>query len=267
MKRWWHRVIPLLLLGSIIATTARAETIRIVTPYIGALKNTYVEEEQGIDLEDTGFLTGVYLQWINTKRFQTNFFLYGSSNVNYSNIWGFHFLFDWYYDVQENQKNVIGIGTEYIRINMNAGDAFVPLTDFTLTNNVITPFIRAGRYFYFGPQTFRSYLLPWFGIEYDMVRGDVSFVPPVPPMTRTADIRADYLFGLVGLKFKTVIYRFIDFELKSSVAFNADEVLPRFAGMFNIYLGRHWGLSYRFLFNQNISGSNLYNVVGIAIVF
>jgi len=267
MKAHWFSFTLCTLLGLNIAVTASASTIRIVTTYLGALKNTYVSEEQGLDLEDSGLLKGLYLQWINTERFQTNFFLYQASDVNYSSIWGFHFLFDWYYDVEDNQKNVIGVGTEYIGINMDAGSNIAPLTDFTLTNKVIAPFVRAGRYFYFGPSTLRSYLLPWFGFEYEMVRGDVSFLPPGPPIPVEQDIHSDYLFGLVGLKFNTVIYHFLDIELKSSLAFNEDEVLSRIAAMVNLYLGRHWGLSYRFLYTENISGKNMYNLGGIAIVF
>jgi hypothetical protein len=260
-------LLAVLAMSGLLASTAGATTIGIVTPYLGALTNTYTSEEQGLDLKDTALLKGVYLQWINTERFQSNFFLYQSSDINYSDIWGFHFLFDWYYDVQENQKNVIGVGTEYIGIKMDAGSNIPGLTDFQLTNNVIAPFLRAGRYFYFGPPTFRSYILPWFGFEYDLVRGDVSFLPPGPPIPVTQDIHADYLLGLVGLKYNMVVYRFLDVELKSSLAFNHDEVLTRLAAMVNLYLGRHWGLSYRFLYTENISGANLYNLGGVAVVF
>ena len=83
----------------------------------------------------------------------------------------------------------------------------------------------------------------------------------------TQDIHADYLLGLVGLKYNMVVYRFLDVELKSSLAFNHDEVLTRLAAMVNLYLGRHWGLSYRFLYTENISGANLYNLGGVAVVF
>jgi hypothetical protein len=257
----------LMLLIPLFASEGAASSVRIVTPYLGALTNTYTDEEQGLDLEDTALLKGLYLQWVDTERFQSNFFLYQSSNINYSNIWGFHILFDWYYDVQENQKNIIGVGTEYVGIRMDAGSNFTPLTDFTLTNNVIAPFLRAGRYFYFGPSTFRSYLLPWFGFEYELVRGDVSFLPPGPPMPVARDIHADYLLGLIGLKYKTVIHYFLDIELKSSLAFNAEDVLTRVGAMVTLYLGRHWGLSYRFLYTENISGTNLYNLGGVAVVF
>ena len=256
------------------ASTLQARTIRIVTPYLGALTNTYTDEEYNLDLDDTALLKGLYLQWINTEQFQINFFLYQSSNVNYSNILGFHFLFDYYFDVQENQKNLIGLGTEYIGINMDAGSNFALLTDFTLENDVYAPFVRAGRYFYFGsPERVRSYFLLWFGLEYDIVRGDVSFsiTNPSPPPPTFGDvkeeIKEEHFYGLVGLKFKTVIYHFIDIELKSSFAFNDDEILTRLAAMANLYLGQHWGLSYRFLYTESISGSNMYNVGGVAILF
>jgi hypothetical protein len=251
-----------------------AATIRIVTPYLGALTNKYTEKEYNLDLNDTALLTGLYLQWINTEQLQINFFIYQSSDINYSNIWGFHFLFDYYYDVQENRKNVIGAGTEYISVNMTAGDAFSPLTNFNLENDVWAPFIRAGRYFYFGrPERVRSYFLPWLGLEYDIVRGDVGFTmpnpgpPPPPSFDITEEIKDESFYGLVGLKFKTVIYHFVDIELKSTFAFNDDEFLTRFAAMANLYLGRHWGLSYRFLYTETLSGSNMYNIGGVAILF
>ena len=264
---------PLLIVVSVIvflltASVLQAATIRILTPYLGALTNTYTDEEYNLDLDDTALLEGLYLQWINTEYFQINFFIYQSSDINYSNIWGFHFLFDYYFDVQENQKNVIGVGTEHISINMNAGSSFPPLSDFTLENDVYAPFLRAGRYFYFGsPDRIRSYFLPWFGLEYDIVRGDVSFVPPGPPNPVQEEIKSEHFYGLAGLKFKTVIYHFIDIELKTTFAFNDDEVFTRLAAMANLYLGRHWGLSYRFLYTETVSGYNMYNIGGIAIVF
>jgi hypothetical protein len=151
---------------------------------------------------------------------------------------------------------------------MDAGGNFPPLSDFTLDNDVYAPFVRAGRYFYFGsPDRIRSYFLPYFGLEYDIVRGDVSFVPPVPPEPVQEEIKSEHFFGLAGLKFKTVIYHFIDIELKSALAFNDDEALTRLAAMANLYLGRPCGLSYRFLYTETVSGSNMYNIGGIAIVF
>jgi hypothetical protein len=274
MKKIYIPIMVSIILFLLSASALQARTIRIVTPYLGALTNTYTDEEYNLDLDDTALLKGLYLQWIDTEQFQVNFFLYQSSNINYSNIWGFHFLFDYYFDVQENQKNVIGLGTEYIGINMDAGSNIVQLTDFTLENDVYAPFVRAGRYFYFGsPERVRSYFLPWFGLEYDIVRGDVSFTitNPFPPPPTFGDvkeeIKEEYFYGLLGLKFKTVIYHFIDIELKSSFAFNDDEILTRLAAMANLYLGRHWGLSYRFLYTESTSGSNMYNVGGVAILF
>jgi len=116
---------------------------------------------------------------------------------------------------------------------MDAGSNIPPLYDFTLENDVYASFIRAGRYFYFGPDTVRSYLLPWYGLEYDFVRGNVSFMPPAPPVPVEEEIKSEYFYGLVGLKFKTVIYHFVHIELKSTFAFNDDEVLTRLAAMAN----------------------------------
>jgi hypothetical protein len=255
------------------APVLQARTIRIITPYIGALTNKYADGDYNLDLDDTALLTGMYLQWINTDQFQVNFFIYQSSDINYSNIWGFHFLFDYYFDVQENRKNVIGAGTEYISVNMSAGDAFTPLSNFNLENDVWAPFVRMGRYFYFGsPERVRNYFLPWLGLEYDIVRGNVGFttpnpVPPPPSFDIAENIKDESFYGLVGLKFKTVIYHFVDIELKSAFAFNDDEFLTRLAAMANLYLGRHWGLSYRFLYTETLSGSNMYNIGGVAILF
>jgi hypothetical protein len=274
MKKTHIRIVVLCILFLGAAVSLQARTLRIITPYVGALTNKYADDEYMLDLKDTALLTGLYLQWINTEKFQVNFFIYQSSDINYSNIWGFHFLFDYYFGVQENRKNTIGVGTEYISVNMTAGDAFTPLSNFNLENDVWAPFVRVGRYFYFGsPERVRSYFLPWLGLEYDIVRGNVGFTmpnpapPPPPSFDISEPIKDENFYGLVGLKFKTVIYHFVDIELKSSFAFNNDEFLTRLAAMANLYLGRHWGLSYRFLYTETMSGSNLYNIGGIAILF
>jgi hypothetical protein len=250
-----------------ISSLLYSKDIRIVTPYLGKIKNIYENKEQDLDLEDSSLMKGLYLQWIGPEKYQWNVFVYQSSDINLSTLWGAHFIFDYYYDVQRKHKNVIGTGFEMIRINMDAENNFTPLSDFTLVNNIYAVFIRTGRYFLFGSRNIDYTLLPWLGFELESVRGDISFVPPGPPTTEQEDIKSDYVFSIAGLNFKSRIYHFIEFEVKYAAHFNCDDFLSDVSTMTNIYVSRHWAASYRFKYMENIFGSNRYHIWGVAYVF
>ena len=251
---------------------AGKKNIRIVAPYLGSATNVYKNEEQALDLKDSSLLKGLYIQWVRPDVYQWNVFISQASDINYSTMWGGHFIFDYYFDVAEKHRNVIGAGFEFIRIDMDAGSKIAPLTDFTLLNAISIPYVRVGRYFLFGSSgggegTFGLSVLPWLGVEYEIVNGEVSFVPPWPPSTVTEEIEDRYVFPLVGLNLKATILHFIDAEVKYAARFDADVYFSDVSAIANVFFTRHWGLSYRFKYFENINGSIAYNIWGIAAVF
>ena len=175
-----HALLSAILLSAA-AAGASAEDIRIVAPYGGAITNFYENETYKIDLEDTGFMTGLYAQWIRPELFQANTFLYYSPEVNDSRIFGGHLNADLYFDVQPRTKNAVGAGLELIRIDMELPDEDAdPLTGFTLENSVTAVYGRLGRYFLLESDNSDLSIMPWLGVEFDFIRGDVAFHASVP---------------------------------------------------------------------------------------
>lgn len=261
-------ILALLIVISVtVAVSANAEDIRIVAPYLGYLRNVYENATYNLDLDDSSLMEGLYFQWINPNRYQWNTFLYHSSDINYSTLWGGHFIFDLYLGVRERGKFVIGTGVEYIRLDMDAGNEIVPLTDFQLTNNIIVPYLRAGRYFLFGGDRVSVSLLPWAGIQQEWVKGDITFIPPGPPIPVEADIDEEDFFGIAGINTSVSIFHFITVDAKYRGTFNADDYFSSVDSMLNVFFTRHWGLSYRFKYSETSSGSTAYHIGGIAYVF
>jgi hypothetical protein len=258
------------------ARPAGKKNIRIVAPYLGTVTNVYENEERGLDLKDSSLLKGLYVQWVRPDVYQWNVFISQASDINYSTMWGGHFIFDYYFDVAEKHRNVIGAGYEFIRIDMDAGSNIAPLADFTLLNAISIPYLRVGRYFLFGSSRggggggkdkFGLSVLPWLGVEYEIVNGEVSFIPPGPPTTVREEIEDRYVFPLVGLNLKATLFHFIDAEVKYAARFDADYYFSDVSAIANVFFTRHWGLSYRFKYFENINGSIAYNIWGIAAVF
>jgi hypothetical protein len=259
------------------AESAGKKDIRVVAPYLGTITDVYKNEERGLDLKDSSLMKGLYVQWIRPDVYQWNVFIYQSSNINYSTIWGGHFIFDYYFDAAERHRNVIGAGFDFIRIDMDAGDNLDDISDFTLLNTISVPYLRAGRYFLFGSKSgadggmggLSLSVLPWLGIEYEFVNGNLSGVlkPPAPPLQVKEKIDERYVFPLIGLNVKATLFHFLEGEVKYSARFDADDYFSDVSALANVFFTRHWGVSYRFKYMENVSGSIAYHIWGIAAVF
>ncbi len=256
------------LFAFLVAGALAAEDIRIVVPYLGAATDVYKDDAKGIDLTDTRLMEGLYLQWVNPELFQANVFVYHSADINYSQLWGVHLIGDVYVWSDPLGKAALGAGLDMLRLDMDAGDNIVPLKSFELPMTLYAPYVRAGHYFNFGSGGMVSLsVLPWAGAEYDITRGDLSFVPPGPPMTIKQSIDDETLYGLAGINAGAVIMHFIEIQAKYRATFNEDDYLNTFDAMLNFYLNRHWGVSYRFKYMETTSGSVSYHIGGIAYVF
>ncbi len=261
-----------------------AEDVRIIAPHIGAITNEVEFGDYSIDLKETVLLKGLYLQWIDTERYQWNLFAYQASDVNYSDVWGAHFIFDYYFGPDWSGQFLAGAGFEVISVNMDAGDHIVgtmngqpaTLRDFTMTNTVMLPYLRLGKYFRFGDGAVRFSVLPWAGIQPQWIGGDLKFERPsgYNPVTHQFTYAAedisldDYdLFGIAGINFKVQLSRYADLEAKYQATFNDGYYHSTVTVIANGYFSRHWGLSYRFKYMEHSDGSDIYHLVGLAFIF
>ena len=263
--------IPLIIILSfIIGFPVFARDIRLVCPYAGPMTDAYTNDSRRIDLKDTKLLKGLFFQWIDPERYQWNAFVYQSSDINYSTLWGGHFVFDRYLRVNQKGKWVFGGGAEYLRIDLDAGGHIKPMSDFRLLNNLFIPYARFGYRFQFNPNWLTAGVLPWVGAEVQRVRGDLNLAVdppgPAPAVTTSEHIHADDGFGVVGLNVNANLFHMLDLEAKYHHAINADATYSSASAMVNLFLTRWCGLSYRVKYLELEKGWDLYHIFGIAVV-
>jgi len=286
------KIVIFIIISLAIISSIQAETIRIITPYLGTVENdmSRTMEHDGhsfeLILKDNSLFKGLYFQSINPDKYQWNAFVYNSEDLNYSSLWGTHFIFDYYLGIKENSKYVIGAGIEYLRMKTDANslsfDTGAPppapptstINDFGLSQNIFAPYLRAGKYFYFGDKKIRYSVMPWAGFEADIIKGDIDFI--VPPMGPGApetpvgfDIDDDTFFGIAGVNFKATFYHFIDLKLKYHGKLDLDEndYYSVCSSMLNIYFSRNWGISYRAKYMKTTEMENTYHIGGIVYAF
>jgi len=277
--RWIAKAV-LFLSVSLFGSFVQAETITLAAPYVGWVTNTYENADYKLNLEDSGFLAGMYLQSINTSLYQWNAFAYYSPDVNYSTLWGGHFIVDFYPIGDFLGKYLVGAGVEVIRIDMDAGNnikvpagpppATTTLEGFTLANTILIPYARVGKYFVFGMGPLQISILPWVGATYESVTGNVKFSalfgpPPKQTIDETFDDSAWY--ATAGINLKLTLFRFIDVEGKYQATFDGDVYHPSYSVIANVFFSRNWGLSYRYKYMETSGGSDAYNLFGVAYVF
>jgi len=287
-KMQWIAMAGILLSVALFGSFAQAETITLAAPYVGWVTNTYEDKiDSGgksvtLKLEDSGFLAGLYLQSIDPALYQWNAFAYYSPDVNYSTLWGGHFIVDFYPIGDFLGKYLVGAGVEVIRIDMDAGNnikvpagpppATTTLEGFTLTNTILIPYARVGKYFVFGFKPLRISILPWVGATYESVTGNVKFsaqfVPPPGPKTKVDETFDDSAwYATAGINLKLTLFRFIDVEGKYQATFDGDVYHPSYSVIANVFFSRNWGLSYRYKYMETSGGSDAYNLFGVAYVF
>ena len=97
-----RKVIIIFVVSLIFISSIYAETIHVITPYVGTVENDMSREmshgAQSFDLEfkDDSLFKGLYFQMINPDKYQWNAFVYNSEDLNYSSLWGSHFIYDYY---------------------------------------------------------------------------------------------------------------------------------------------------------------------------
>jgi len=263
------KILTFLLLSAVLSAPAAAETIRIITPYIGSITNEYANPAYSLDLKDTGEMDGIYAQWINTEKFQANAFYYRAPNINFSDVTGLHLNFDYYLKPSEAGKWVAGAGLEDLNINMSAGRHIAGLKSFDMDNDVRFYYLRAGRYFYYKNGLLNASLLPYAGYAHEKITGEINMERLHGPMPRasTIDISESDNHPLAGLNLNTTFAHFFEVQAKWMGRFKDGERLDEYSLLANIYLNRHWGLSYRYKYMEYGAASNKYNLAGLVYCF
>ncbi len=254
------RCILVMFLG--VASTLFADDFVIICPYVGQLQD--VQNSSSPILKDNALLKGFFVQGIGTDRYQWNTFLYQSSDINYSDIWGGHLSGDIYFMPEKSGEFVIGAGSEYLFINTNAGDNIIPLQDFLQKNYILVPYGRVGYRFRYDMSNVKLTALPWVGTEYEDVWGSMSMMMPGVPGTIASTLTETGFYALTGLNVHANFYHAFELEAKYFGAYDHARLLNNAAFMANVFLNRHVGLSYRFEYMQTDLGSDRYNMLGLA---
>ena len=271
------KVIVIFIVVFLFVSSIYAENIRVITPYLGTINNDMSRTVEGnpseLKLDDNSLFKGLFFQYINTEKYQWNVFVYNSEDLNYSSLWGTHFIFYYYLVVKENSKYVIGAGMEFLKMNTETSE-IIPFSDFELSQNIYAPFLRAGKYFYLGDETIKYSFLPWLGFESDIVRGDIDFTipgmyPGMPDINVDEAADDDSFYALAGLNFKATFYHFIDLKLKyhCKVDLQESDTYDVASGMLNVYFNRSWGISYRTKYMKSAEMENIYHIGGIVYAF
>jgi len=247
------------------------QNIRVISPYIGSITDNYKNEQRNLDLKDNSLLKGFFVQWINIKNYQWNIFIYQSSNINFSTLWGGHFIFDYYFYSSPKGKFVFGTGAEYLKIDMNANSNITPFNDFELLNKIYIPYIRLGYAFPFLETDSKISFMPWVGIQCQMVRGNLTMTAdppgPAPSFTVKEVINSTDYFAISGLNINARFYYVVELDIKYYGTFDRKNYYSTISGLINLYLAKHLGLSYRVKYMELSKGYDLYNLFGIALVF
>ncbi len=102
-----------LVLLALAAGALYAEDIRVVVPYVGAVTSVYKDND--LDLDGTGLMTGLYLQWINPDLFQANAFVDYAPDVIDAPVIGGHLISDFYVWSDPLGKAAVGAGLEVLQ--------------------------------------------------------------------------------------------------------------------------------------------------------
>lgn len=254
------RILSVLVISLLPIAFSSAQAVVNVAAYGGILKNQTELEES--TTSDSGPMAGLYGQVILLDRFQINDFLYYAWSVNDSTVLGNHFIADFYPIGFGIGNFVIGGGHEYIRLDMDDSTT-------ELIHNISIPYARVGQYFT-TPGPIRVSWLPWTGVGYQSITGDVTVQidPPGPTPAFEQEIEIDetgYLW-MNGINLTVGVHRFLDAQLKYGLYydFEAKELTNHVTGMLTAFVSRHVGVSYRGKYTESTDENyNLYNMLGV----
>ena len=254
---------------------SHADTLRIITPYVGPITNTITSTTTGSKIKDRALLEGIYYQQINPDSYQWNFFLYTSQNINQSDLYGGHIIADRYFKKTDKGKFVIGAGMDSLDLS-SSPIAVTNSVDISVAHTIYAPYVRAGYYFNFNKdKNFKYTLMPWAGFETDVVRGEIKAdikpkFPGQPAISSRTNIDHTYEYGLAGLQLNLDYNHFLNCKIKYHRKFSFDSEsgdLHNASAMVNLFFSKEWGVSYRYKYFEEITGTNNYHIFGISYLF
>lgn len=252
----------------------KVSDIANIVPYIGFVRSEYSDSDYNLDETDSALMKGLYLQWIRPGLFQVNSFIYGADDLNNEDFTGFHLMGDLYINHPENGRYVIGSGIELLKPDFSTTISSPGLViDAEITNTIIVPFIRAGRYFDFeiGNSSALS-ILQWAGYQLAFTRGEADilfdFDPPFPPDSQSKEeISSEKPSMLLGAALSLNLMRFIGIDIKYKAVMDSEDYFNVIEGMGNIYFTRNTGFSVRYKYAETANGYTTYTIYGIIISF
>ncbi|HNS32663.1 MAG TPA: hypothetical protein PKN36_06775 [bacterium] len=246
-----------------------AENLTIVTPYFGTEENSYINSDYKLHIKDSAVMKGLYLQSIDTSKYQCNLFLYRTDNINYSDIKGVNFIYDYYFGRKSNSKNMVGAGINYMKLDMAGTHVPTSLGDldaFDCSMDTYSLYMRAGRYIGYDKGNIRWTLMPWIGGQMDISDGK-GLVDYPGPGSAPFNIDSKDYYWITGLKVKAALHHFIQVEAKHTLTFNSEDSYNKTTVMVNVFMTKNIGFSYRYNRQETCSGKDIYNIFGIAAVF
>jgi hypothetical protein len=242
----------------------------IATGYGGVFTNEY--NYHGTRLKDSGFMGGLYLQYVDPSAFQVNGFFYHAPDVNYSKVYGAHVNGDAYFLNGDWGAAVAGIDAEYIRIRMDAGAHVSPLEEFRMNNDVLFTMLRAGAKVNVLKTSPASVsVFPYAGITRESVNGSVWVNPPGPamytPLTKTNFSDTDW-YPSWGVNMTSNFFHFVEVTVKYLGRAQKDNYMNSFTAQLNVYPTRNFVVSYQFKYmDVSADGKDSYHLLGAGAVF
>lgn len=202
-----------LCLGMITAPVLAAD-LKIGTLYWGTEENTYRNEAYGVEMNDSQPTNGLYLQSINPEKYQWNLFVYRTQDINASDLLGANFIYDHYFGVDDHAKNVIGVGANYLQMDLDGTGILTSLgalDAFKLDQDITSLYVRIGRSYNYGENQLRFTVMPWAGGQWDQSRGKGLVDFPGPGSVRF-EIDEDGYSWIGGVNLKADYHHFLQVE-------------------------------------------------------
>ncbi len=266
LKKQFYLIAVCLLLT---AAPVLGSDFKVITPYWGVVENAFVNDKFDLELKDSQPTKGLYFQTVDPDKYQLNLFIYRTEDINYSDLAGVNFIYDRYFRAEAKVKNLIGLGVNYLRIDLSGKS--IPaktgsLDTFNLDQKISSLYLRIGRnYSYNQGQTSYS-VLPWIGGQLDQSRG-TGLVDPPGPNSIPIIINTDQFSWIAGVNLKANWRHFLQLETKHSIAYFNSDHLNKNSAMVNLSLTKNLGLSYRYNYHQTTLGKDSYHLFGLAVLF
>jgi hypothetical protein len=249
-------------------------SMMIATGYGGVITNkyTYKNAKGDTKLDDSGFMGGLYLQYVNPEYFQVNGFFYHSPDVNYSQVYGSHLNGDGYFLKGEWGSFVAGLDAEYIRIKMDAGNHAGQLEEFRMNNNVLFLMARTGvKVNLYQTGFLKISAMPYGGVTRETATGNVWVNPPGPaaytPLAKYKIDDKDW-YPSWGINLSANIFYFVDVTFKYLCRAQKDNHMNSFTGQLNVYPTHNFVVSYQYKYMEiSKDGTDAYHLLGAGGVF